>query len=436
MVRVFISYRREDTRHLSARVYEQFEPTFGESVFFDVDTLPRYAGMSFPNIIRNTVPQCQVFLAIIGPQWVRLMQQRLNDADDFVQIEIGLALETPGVRVIPVLVDGATMPRVDELPPRLRGLLERQAIVLPHDPHFRNAVRELSRNLASGGAATAASDGQEHNSEVSRSGRSRPGSVWREPIPGVPESASPEMVTIPPGKFLMGSPKTEELWKEYDGREEPQHEVWIDYTFAFSKHPVTFAEWDAAIAAGAKLEKPGDQGWGRDRRPVINVSWNDAKAYIAWLNSKLGLEGRADAYRLPGEAEWEYACRAGTTTPFGFGATISTAQANYNGECTYGAGKKGEKRGKTAPVGSFPANGFGLHDMHGNVWEWCEDVWNANYNGAPADGSAWLTGNASFRVLRGGSWNNPPEYLRSAFRFRLNPSGRFFSVGFRVARTL
>jgi len=441
MVRVFISYRREDTRHLSARVYEQIEPAFGESVFFDVDTLPRYAGMSFPNIIRNTVPQCQIFLAIIGPQWGRLMKQRLNDADDFVQIEIGLALETPDVRVIPVLVDGATMPLADELPPRLRGLLKRQAIVLPNDPHFRNAVRDLARNLASVGATpvpqAVASDAQERRSEGSRvAARSRPGAVWREAIPGLHESASPEMVTIPPGRILIGSPPTEERWTGYDGREEPQHEVRIDYTFALGKYAITFAEWDAAIAAGAKLEKPGDQGWDRDRRPVINVNWNDAKAYIAWLNDKLGLEGRRDAYRLPSEAEWEYACRAGTTTPFSFGATISTAQANYDGFWSYGAGKKGEKRGQTTPVGSFSANAFGLHDMHGNVWEWCEDTWEANYVGAPTDGSAWLTGDASFRVLRGGSWSREPRILRSAYRNKNNPSLRSGSVGFRVARTV
>jgi formylglycine-generating enzyme required for sulfatase activity len=269
-----------------------------------------------------------------------------------------------------------------------------------------------------------------------REERQAVGSVWRDAIPGVPESASPEMVTIPPGKFLMGSPKTEERRKAYDGREEPQHEVRIDYAFAFGKHAVTFAEWDAAIAAGAKLEKPSDQGWGRDRRPVTNVNWNDARAYIAWLNGKLGLEGRADAYRLPSEAEWEYACRAGTTTPFSFGATISTAQANYDGNYTYGAGKKGEYRGWITPVGSFPANAFGLHDMHGNVWDWCEDAWNANYKGAPNDGSAWLTGDASQRVLRGGSWDGVPQGLRSAVRLRGDPTVRDISSGFRVARTV
>jgi formylglycine-generating enzyme required for sulfatase activity len=312
-------------------------------------------------------------------------------------------------------------------------LLLGHTIVLPHDPHFRNAVRELSRNLASGEAATPTSDAQERKSEVSRSGLSRPGSVWREPIPGLSESPSPEMVTIPQGKLLMGSPADEESSAD---AERPQHEVRIDYAFALGKYAVTFAEWDSAIAAGAKLEKPFDEGRGRDRRPVINVNRNDAKAYIAWLNSKLGLAGRRDAYRLPSEAEWEYACRAGTTTPFSFGATISTAQANYDGNNTYGAGKKGEYRQKTTPVGSFSANPFGIHDMHGNVWEWCEVAWNANYNGAPADGSAWLIGDTSSRVIRGGSWKGIPLSLRSADRVRNDPSTRYNLIGFRVAKTL
>jgi formylglycine-generating enzyme required for sulfatase activity len=181
---------------------------------------------------------------------------------------------------------------------------------------------------------------------------------------------------------------------------------------------------------------PAPRDWGRDRRPVINVSWEDAKAYIAWLNGNFGLNGQLDAYRLPSEAEWEYACRAGTTTPFSFGAAISTAQANYNGNLTYGSGQKGEYRQKTTPVGSFPANSFGLRDMHGNVWEWCEDVWNDNFNGAPNNGSAWLTGDSSRRVLRGGSWKNIPQNLRSAHRVSYYPTFPNYIWGFRLARTI
>jgi formylglycine-generating enzyme required for sulfatase activity len=252
-------------------------------------------------------------------------------------------------------------------------------------------------------------------------------------LPGVSGWPNPHMIAIPPGRFVMGAPPGEERSGD---AEWPQHEVRIDYAFALGQHTVTFAEWDAALAAGARLEKPSDHGWGRGNRPVINVNWEDAQAFLAWLNEKAGLEGRPDAYRLPSEAEWEYACRAGTTTPFSFGATVSTAQANYNGDYTYGAGKKGEYRQETMPVGSFPANPFGLHEMHGNVWEWCQDCWTANYNGAPSDGAAWTTGNCSQRVLRGGSWYNFPQYLRSADRGVNDPTNRHSGNGFRLARTL
>lgn len=268
--------------------------------------------------------------------------------------------------------------------------------------------------------------------------RARPGAIWRDAIPGLPASASPEMVTLPPGRFRMGSPQSEERSVGYDGREEPQHEVNIDYRFAIGNYAVTFADWDAAIAVGARLERPVDEGWGRDRRPVIGVNWEDARAYIAWLNGRLGLAGRADAYRLPSEAEWEYACRSGTTTPFSFGTTVSTAQANYDGVHAGGVASTGEHRRKTMPVGAFQANAFGLHDMHGNVWEWCEDAWNSSYDapGRPDDGSAWVTGGLSRRVLRGGSWKSDALEVRSASRINHSPLDRGNDIGFRLARTL
>jgi formylglycine-generating enzyme required for sulfatase activity len=245
-------------------------------------------------------------------------------------------------------------------------------------------------------------------------------------LPGVSGWPSPQMIAIPPGKFLMGAPANEEGSGD---AERPQHEVRIDQAFALGQHTVTFSEWDAAIAAGAKLEKPGDQGWGRERRPVIDVNWEEAQAYLAWLNDRAGLTGRPDAYRLPSEAEWEYACRAGTTTRYSFGDAITKAQAQFS-EGGYGSAKQ------TVPVGSFPANGFGLHDMHGNVWEWCQDCWNGNYSGAPSDGSAWTTGNCSLRVLRGGSWSSDPGWLRSADRTGLTSTNRDSSFGFRLARTV
>lgn len=269
--------------------------------------------------------------------------------------------------------------------------------------------------------------------EAARAGQPLAERAFPLELPGVSNWPNPQMIAIPPGQFLMGAPPSE----AHSGDDErPQHEVRIDYAYALGQHTVTFADWDAALAAGAKLPNPDDKGWGRGKRPVINVSWDDAQAYLAWLNEKAGLSGRPGAYRLPSEAEWEYACRAGTTTPFSFGATISTVQANYDGNYTYGNGSKGEHRQKTMPVGSFSANPFGLHDMHGNVWEWCQDCWNANYNGAPADGSAWTTGDCANRVNRGGSWRSNPRNLRSANRDWNSPSGRLNLLGFRLARTL
>ena len=238
----------------------------------------------------------------------------------------------------------------------------------------------------------------------------------------------PEMVVVPAGSFEMGSPPGE---KGRYGDESPQHRVTVPEPFAVGVYEVTFAEWDACVADGGCGEhRPDDRGWGRGNRPVINVGWDDAQGYVSWLSERTG-----KAYRLLSEAEWEYAARAGTTGPFHFGETISTDQANYHGKF-YGSGREGVYREKTVPVGSFPANAFGLHDVHGNVFEWVEDCYNGSYEGAPADGSAWTRGDCSYRVLRGGSWFNQPTFLRSALRDRDGSGLRGSSLGFRVARTL
>ncbi|HMQ14233.1 MAG TPA: formylglycine-generating enzyme family protein [Candidatus Competibacter phosphatis] len=234
----------------------------------------------------------------------------------------------------------------------------------------------------------------------------------------------PMMVVIPGGRFLMGSPSDEP--ERRDG--EHQHEVEIS-PFALGKYAVTFDEYDRfAHAKGRTL--PNDKGWGRERRPVINVSWLNAVAFADWLSEQTG-----QTYRLPTEAEWEYACRAATTTPFCFGATIGTEQANYNGEYTYGGGQKGVYRQKTVEVGQFPANAWGLYEMHGNVWEWTGSEYEESYSGAElrvvSDPNA-----GGPRVLRGGSWDGEPLWLRPAARDWLVPRLGNGSVGFRLARTL
>ncbi|MEH1958517.1 MAG: formylglycine-generating enzyme family protein [Nostoc sp.] len=243
-----------------------------------------------------------------------------------------------------------------------------------------------------------------------------------------------EMVAIPGGKFLMGSPENEP--KQYDS-ESPQHTVTVQ-SFFMGKFPVTQSQW-AVVAALKKVNidlNPDPSNFKGANRPVEQVSWDDAIEFCARLSNKTG-----KPYRLPSEAEWEYACRAGTTTPFYFGETITTDLANYRGtdwnyEGTlypgnYGQGPKGEFREQTTDVGKFPPNPFALFDMHGNIWEWCQDAWHENYNGAPADGSAWMSDNDD-RVLRGGSWCNVPRFCRSANRCWVARDGRNSNVGFRV----
>jgi formylglycine-generating enzyme required for sulfatase activity len=233
----------------------------------------------------------------------------------------------------------------------------------------------------------------------------------------------PVMVRIPGGCFQMGSPESEP--ERYD--DERQHRVCVD-GFMIGRYAVTFAEYDAfAEATGG--EKPHDRGWGRGRRPVINVSWDDATAYAQWLSEQTGQE-----YRLPTEAEWEYAARAGSTTAFWWGDTIHTDQANYNGQFAYNDGPTGEYRGQTVPVGQFEANAFGLYDVHGNVWEWTCSNYDRDYAGGEA--SCAEPGSEGGRVLRGGSWVNDPWRLRSAGRFIYGPAYRLGNAGFRLARAV
>ena len=229
----------------------------------------------------------------------------------------------------------------------------------------------------------------------------------------------PKLVVVPPGSFMMGSPKEEEDRNDDEG---PVHEVRIDYSLAVGMYPVTFDEWDACASdGGCGGYEPHDAGWGRGTRPVINVSWEDAQGYVRWLSRKTGQE-----YRLLSESEWEYVARAGTRTRYWWGDEIGRNRANCDG-----CGSRWDNR-QTAPVGSFSANAFGLHDVHGNVWEWVEDCWNGSYRGAPTDGS----GNCAVRVLRGGSWRSVPSYLRSALRFSFTTDNRDLYIGFRIARTL
>ena len=247
-----------------------------------------------------------------------------------------------------------------------------------------------------------------------------------------------EMMRIPAGTFLMGSPETE-LERLPD--EGPQHEVNVPQFF-MARYPITQAQWRVVASMSQVNRELGlePSNFKGDRLPVEQVSWYEAVEFCDRLTLYTNRQ-----YRLPTEAEWEYACRAGTTTPFHFGETITTDLANYCGEDreiggtnysgSYGAGPKGEYRQTTTPVDQFDlANAFGLCNIHGNVWEWCQDHWHDNYEGAPTDGSAWLTNEKEAnRLLRGGSWGVYPWYCRSAYRFYYSPDYRFDVIGFRVS---
>ena len=258
----------------------------------------------------------------------------------------------------------------------------------------------------------------------------------------------PKMVVVPAGSFMMGSPKSEKKRVDDEG---PRHKVRIPRAFAVGKFEVTVEEYLNCVRAG-ECDEPDWRERGSKtnvktgsnkhyaelgraltgkRHPIVGVSWEKANSYAEWLSGKTG-----KGYRLLSEAEWEYAARAGTTTTFSTGQRITTDQANFNGNWTYNGSSKGRWRKKTVSVGSFAKNAFGLHDLHGNVWEWVEDCYKDSYANAPKDGSARTTGSCYYRVLRGGSWNDGPRVLRSAIRTWDEPDIGYFSNGLRVARTL
>ena len=225
-----------------------------------------------------------------------------------------------------------------------------------------------------------------------------------------------EMVVVPPGEFEMGSADSP--------YEKPVHHVTIAKPFAIGRHLVTFAEWDHCVTEGGCKYSPEDRGWGRGNRPVIDVSWEDAQSFISWLSTKTGKK-----YRLPTEAEWEYAARAGTSTAYWWGRDVGSGHANCDG-CG------GASTRQTVPAGTYRPNGFGLFDTAGNAAEWVEDCWNESYRTTPRDGSPAKGGDCRLRVLRGGSFGSKPDAVRSASRFRYDVDVRYYANGFRVVRDI
>ena len=242
----------------------------------------------------------------------------------------------------------------------------------------------------------------------------------------------PEMASIPPGKFFMGSGPSE---KDAKVNEEPRHAVEISYSFAVGAYEVTLAEWEACVNEGgcSSITLDRHKGPRNGKRPVTHVTWHEAKTYTDWLSGRTGMD-----YRLPSESEWEYVARANTTTLFHTGQSITSEQANYDGRYDWrrsGVLTSDIYRGRTLEVGSFDANAFGLHDIHGNASEWTLDCYNSHYNGAPEDGRAWGTGNCARRVVRGGSWKDKPLDNRSGRRHANVPDEHSSKIGFRVMRT-
>jgi formylglycine-generating enzyme required for sulfatase activity len=462
-INYFISYRRDDSAH-AGRVNHRLEREFGrDSLFMDVDAIPLSA--NFVNVVEEQVAKCDVLLAIIGPGWLDARDEkgnrRLDNPDDFIRIEIAAALKRE-IPVIPILLEGVRLPMADYLPDDLKDLLLRNGLDVRHASFDSDMDKVVCRLKAedqrqgrgrrawlpwligggAGGIAVVAALAWVLQSHI-------PGAQPTATVPPVAEpsvatnvplsldreralkskdtfrecSECPEMIVVPAGSFTMGSPASETGHRDNEG---PQHTVKIARQFAVGQFALTFEEWDACVAdGGCNGYKPDDYGRGRGRHPVINVSWDDAKGYVAWLSKKTG-----KTYRLLTEAEYEYAARAGTKTAYPWGDDIGRGNANCDGCGSQWDGKQ------SATVGSFPANGFGLYDMLGNVWEWTEDCTDNSYNGAPADGSAWTGGNCDNRVIRGGSWLYSPVVLRPVHRDGTASGYQTIDLGFRVGRTL
>jgi formylglycine-generating enzyme required for sulfatase activity len=463
--KIFINYRRVESSLKAQLLKAELVKAFGEKrVFLDVHGIG--GGENWLQMLERQVAASAAMIVLIGKDWVNLKDEhgnrRLDDPHDKVRFEISQAL-LRNLPIIPVSLDLAPVPKATQLPDNLVQLTLMQAMPL-REQSFATDAEAIAKRLRAllakreqhrfptwawglgllaaffAGSVTpivstrlghpfpsVAADAQLRADLVAaqkeRDDARKEAALARTATFSFREcSECPEMTVVPAGSFTMGSPPSEA------GRgsdENSQHRVTFARPFAVGQFALTFEEWDACIADGGCNGYQPSDGWGRGRRPVINVSWDDAKGYVAWLSKKTG-----KTYRLLTEAEYEYATRAGTQTAYPWGNAIGKNNANCNG-----CGSQWDNK-QTAPVGSFAANGFGLYDMVGNVLQWTEDCYNDNYNGAPANGSAWTGSDCGRRVVRGGSWYNYPEILRSANRNGIPPSVRPDDLGFRVGRTL
>ena len=458
---IFISYRRQDSTVHARAVFERLRAEFGnDDVFMDLEGLD--IGEDFVESLDRQLAHCRVMLVLIGPLWLNATdkrgRRRLDLANDFVRLELSTALARPGVRVVPVLMDGTEMPGDDELPAELHGLLRRHAFSLRFanfDADARQLAVGLRKALANGGqrpapapapapaqAAVPAPPAEPQRMVAVQ----MPWAVRPNTYPVRPAWASDQgdddfgrwaeftvarvvqrLRWIPPGEFLMGSPENE---PERFDREGPQHRVRLSQGFWLADTACTQALWQAVMDG----QNPADFK-DNPNNPVEEVSHDDTLQFLTRLRDRLG-HGAEPV--LPTEAQWEYACRAGTTTPFSFGAQISTEQVNFDGNFPYNDGSKMPFRKRTVPVKSLPPNPAGLYEVHGNVWEWCADGGGRPYPAAPAGQvvkdpfQSPEQGPEAPRVLRGGSWNGFARNVRSASRLAFRRDRRGF-IGFRLA---
>lgn len=478
---IFIGYRRDDTADVAGRIFDAMALRFGKQrIFKDVDNIG--PGVDFGDYIKTVLPRCRVALVLIGPQWLDSKDEsgrrRIDDDHDWVRLEIETALATPGLLVVPVLVNGARMPRGEEVPESLAPLLRRNAAIIRRDPDFHDDVERLATAIrasvntgiidlskiggkAAGPASAAqartpnraplwiaaalavlalgygawrfapallqsaqeqvAEDdaGSAQGADVGADGGSP--AVTDAPRETQPSAAPPTQSapTTPPAPTLLAPIGEDGLPVQEPVRTPPLSAGALPEmvripgrNFEVGRYEVTFAQWDACVAGGGcNGYRPSDEGWGRGNRPVINVSWNDAQAYVQWLSQRTG-----QRYRLLTSAEWEIAARAGTTTNFSWG--------DIDPVCDRGARNGAQSLNctptQTLPVGSFQPNAYGLYDVHGNVWEWVEDCYDSS---------------CSIRLNRGGSWDDYEEVLRSTRRSGGYPTVRVDYNGFRVARS-